>query len=126
MAKLSVQKSKAEKQLIAMREQLKKLNEDKVRHRTVAGPVLDRYCTVTSEQLEQLNEDKVHLGPSRVGRSWVATMSRVHANVCAVRRQAALFREVSSLEAQLAQSHADREESRNWASTYRDMLLKVT
>ena len=68
MAKLSVQKAKAEKQLIALRDQLKKLNEDK----------------------------------------------------------AALFREVSSLEAQLAQAHADREESRNWASTYRDMLLKVT
>ena len=68
MAKLSVQKSKAEKQLVGLREQLKKLNEDK----------------------------------------------------------AALFGEVSSLEAQLAQAHADREESRNWASTYRDMLLKVT
>eukprot|EP00966_Prymnesium_polylepis_P201032 4658313-Prymnesium_polylepis.1 len=68
MAKLSVQKSKAEKQLVGQREQLQKLNEDK----------------------------------------------------------AALFREVSSLEAQLAQAHADREESRNWASTYRDMLLKVT
>ena len=40
--------------------------------------------------------------------------------------KAALFREVSSLEAQLAQAQADREESRNWASTYRDMLLKVT
>ena len=39
--------------------------------------------------------------------------------------KAALFREVSSLEAQLAQAQADREESRNWASTYRDMLLKV-
>ena len=39
--------------------------------------------------------------------------------------KSALFREVSSLEAQLAQAHADREEARNWASTYRDMLLKV-
>ena len=68
MAKLSVQKSKAEKQLAAVRAQLKKLDEDK----------------------------------------------------------AALFREVSSLEAQLAQAQADREESRNWAATYRDMLLKVT
>mmetsp|Transcript_21646 Transcript_21646/g.55293 ORF Transcript_21646/g.55293 Transcript_21646/m.55293 type:complete len:214 (+) Transcript_21646:1-642(+) len=67
MARMSVQKSKAEKQLAAMRAQLKKLDEDKV----------------------------------------------------------SLFREVSSLEAQLAQAHADREESRNWASTYRDMLLKV-
>ena len=38
----------------------------------------------------------------------------------------ALFREVSSLEAQLAQAQADASESRNWASTYRDMLLKVT
>ena len=37
----------------------------------------------------------------------------------------ALFKEVGSLEAQLAQAHADREEARNWASTYRDMLLKV-
>ena len=68
MAKLSVQKAKAEKQLAGMRQQLAKLGEDK----------------------------------------------------------GALFREVSSLEAQLAQSHADREEARNWASTYRDMLLKVT
>ena len=67
MARISVQKAKAEKQLAAMRSQLKKLDEDK----------------------------------------------------------AALFREVSSLEAQLAQAHADREEARNWASTYRDMLLKV-
>ena len=68
MAKLSVQKAKAEKQLAVIRGQLKSLDEDK----------------------------------------------------------AALFREVSSLEAQLAQAQADREESRNWASTYRDMLLKVT
>lgn len=68
MAKLSVQRAKAEKQLVALKEGLQKLNEDK----------------------------------------------------------AALFREVSSLEAQLAQAHADREEARNWASTYRDMLLKVT
>ena len=67
MARISVQKAKAEKQLAAMRSQLKKLDEDK----------------------------------------------------------SALFREVSSLEAQLAQAHADREEARNWASTYRDMLLKV-
>lgn len=68
MAKLAVQKAKAEKQLATIRMQLKKFDEDK----------------------------------------------------------AALFREVSSLEAQLAQTQADREESRNWASTYRDMLLKVT
>ena len=68
MAKLSVQKSKAEKQLATLRSQLKKLDEDK----------------------------------------------------------GALFREVSSLEAQLAQAQADASESRNWASTYRDMLLKVT
>jgi len=68
MARLSVQKAKAEKQLANIRGQLKRLDEDK----------------------------------------------------------AALFREVSSLEAQLAQAQADREESRNWASTYRDMLLKVT
>jgi hypothetical protein len=33
---------------------------------------------------------------------------------------------VASLEAQLAQAQADREESRNWAATYRDMLFKVT
>ena len=68
MAKLSVQKSKAEKQLASIRTQLKKIDEDK----------------------------------------------------------SALFREVSSLEAQLAQAQADASESRNWASTYRDMLLKVT
>ena len=67
MAKLSVQKSKAEKQLTQMKAQLGKLGEDK----------------------------------------------------------GALFTEVGSLEAQLAQAHADREEARNWASTYRDMLLKV-
>ena len=67
MAKLSVQKSKAEKQLTQMKAQLGKLGEDK----------------------------------------------------------GALFKEVGSLEAQLAQAHADREEARNWASTYRDMLLKV-
>merc|ERR1719353_326459 len=68
MAKLSVQKAKAEKSLATNRTQLQKLDEDK----------------------------------------------------------GALFREVSSLEAQLAQAQADREESRNWAATYRDMLLKVT
>ena len=68
MAKLSVQKSKAEKQLAAIKAQLKKLGEDKQ----------------------------------------------------------ALFKEVSSLESQLAQAHADREEARNWAGTYRDMLLKVS
>ena len=68
MAKLSVQKAKAEKQLATVRAQLKRLDEDK----------------------------------------------------------AALFREVASLEAQLAQAQADREESRTWASTYRDMLLRVT
>ena len=45
---------------------------------------------------------------------------------CLLSWQAALFREVASLEAQLAQAQADREESRNWAATYRDMLLKVT
>ena len=67
MARMSVHKSKTEKQLTAMRTQLQKLDEDK----------------------------------------------------------AALYREVASLEAQLAQSQADREEARNWASTYRDMLLKV-
>ena len=68
MAKLSVSKSKAEKQLASIRVSMKKLSEDK----------------------------------------------------------SSLFREVSSLEAQLAQAHGDREEARNWASTYRDMLLKVT
>ena len=68
MAKLSVQKSKAEKQLTQMKAQLGKLGEDK----------------------------------------------------------GALFKEVGSLEAQLAQAHADASESRNWASTYRDMLLRVT
>jgi chromosome segregation ATPase len=68
LAKLSVQKCRAEKQLVMVRAQLKKLDDDKN----------------------------------------------------------SLFREVSSLEAQLAQAQADREESRNWASTYRDMLLKVT
>lgn len=68
MAKLSVQKAKAEKQLANARSSLKTLNEDKV----------------------------------------------------------SLFREVSNLESQLQQAHADREEARNWASTYRDMLLKVT
>ena len=68
MAKLSVQKGKAEKQLATIRVQLKKLDEDK----------------------------------------------------------SALFREVSSLEAQMAQAQVDREESRNWAATYRDMLLKIT
>ena len=67
MAKLSVQKSKAEKQLASIKEQLLKLSDDK----------------------------------------------------------SSLFREVGSLESQLAQAHADREEARNWASTYRDMLLKV-
>ena len=67
MAKLSVQKSKAEKQLVAIKGQLLKLSDDK----------------------------------------------------------SSLFREVGSLESQLAQAHADREEARNWASTYRDMLLKV-
>lgn len=67
MAKLSVQKSKAEKQLVGIRAQLMKLNEDKI----------------------------------------------------------SLFREVGSLETQLGQVQADREESRVWASTYRDMLLKV-
>ena len=67
MAKLSVQKSKAEKSLVAIKGQLKKLSDDK----------------------------------------------------------GSLFKEVGSLESQLAQAHADREEARNWASTYRDMLLKV-
>ena len=67
MAKLSVQKSKAEKQLVSIKDQLLKLSDDK----------------------------------------------------------SSLFREVGSLESQLAQAHADREEARNWASTYRDMLLKV-
>ena len=67
MAKLSVQKSKAEKTLTAMQTQLKKVGEDK----------------------------------------------------------AALFGEVSSLESQLAQAHADREEARVWANTYREMLVKV-
>lgn len=67
MARMSVQKAKAEKQLAGLRKQLKTLDADKSN----------------------------------------------------------LFREVTSLEAQLSQAHADREESRNWASTYRDMLLKV-
>ena len=67
MAKLSVQKSKAERSLAAMQSQLKKVGEDK----------------------------------------------------------AALFGEVSSLETQLAQAHADREEARVWANTYREMLVKV-
>ena len=67
MAKLSVQKSKAEQQLASIKEQLLKLSDDK----------------------------------------------------------SSLFREVGSLESQLAQAHADREEARNWAATYRDMLLKV-
>ena len=67
MAKLSVQKSKAERSLAAMQSQLKKVGEDK----------------------------------------------------------AALFGEVSSLESQLAQAHADREEARVWANTYREMLVKV-
>ena len=39
--------------------------------------------------------------------------------------KAALFGEVSSLETQLAQAHADREEARVWANTYREMLVKV-
>lgn len=68
MAKLSVQSSKAQKQLAGIRMQMRKLNEDR----------------------------------------------------------ASLFREVGSLESQLGQARADREESRNWASTYREMLLKVT
>ena len=68
MAKLSVQKSKAEKKLVSVRSQLMKLNEDKI----------------------------------------------------------SLFREVGSLETQLGQAQADSEVSRNWANTYRDMLLKVT
>jgi len=67
MAKLSVQKAKAEKQLGIVNGQLRKLGEDK----------------------------------------------------------SSLFREVSNLESQLAQAQADREEARNWANTYRDMLTKV-
>ena len=89
MARLSVQKTKAEKQLANIRGQLKRLDEDKVAPTPSHFPAVP-FLSAT--------------------RPW----------------QAALFREVSSLEAQLAQAQADREESRNWASTYRDMLLKVT
>ena len=68
MAKLSVQKSKAEKHLASVKGQMQKLSDDKT----------------------------------------------------------SLFREVGSLESQLAQAHAEREEARNWAATYRDLLLKVS
>ena len=73
------------------------------------------------------------LHPPRVYKGSAAVL-HVAAQECApharipslISWQAALFREVASLEAQLAQAQADREESRNWAATYRDMLLKVT
>lgn len=100
MAKLSVQKAKAEKQLATMRAQLKKLDEyGRPNHHA-----RNSHCTVCH-------------------RRWRTTHLYKR---CVHRDKAALFGEVSSLEAQLAQAQADREESRNWASTYRDMLLKVT
>lgn len=70
----------------------------------------------------KLNDDKARKRPGHL----LAYLHRLLIFTAAMFGQAALFREVSSLESSLAQAQADSEESRNWAATYREMLLKVT
>lgn len=138
---LSRQVSHLEREAVVASDEMEKTNDD------LAGvqaerDLLERKVNELRRELHSKNKEieavdaELKLSKSQNVRA-MARMSvqkaKAEKQLAAMRQQlkkldedkASLYHEVSSLEAQLAQAHADREESRNWASTYRDMLLKV-